>query len=416
MKPTKLTHQKRTTTQKKGRKMASITVRGKRRKTYRITVSLGFKPDGRQNLKTTTFIPPPGLTEKQGRKAAEAFKAKYEVECKGLTNFDDSMTLNELTKWYFDTIAPDKLRLCGLESRRGALARHILPKLGSKRLRELTPALLSSHIAELRGVVGLSGVTVNNLRMHLSAVFTAAVKKKIITSNPLRDVDALRVETKKQAVLTPAQVKTFIAGLVKVENIGVRGLLLTQLFTGARPGELRALTWADINFEKGLIDINKGVDGKGRVAPPKSKSSYRVLCIAPLLLNFLIQHRRDVEYLAAGMGSAWTEHNLVFPNPQGGYLHHCTYAREIKKIIAGTDIPPDFHAHSLRHTLASLMIKEGTDIKTVQANLGHGSAKMTLDIYSHSFAEARAAAMDNTADVIGKAVDGAIGTILIPKT
>jgi len=382
--------------------MASVRVRGKRRKTYLVTVSLGFKADGSQRLKTTTFIPPPGLIEKQGLKAAKDYAIKFEAECKGLPNFNDSMTLNELTKLYFDTVAPNKLRIQTLEVRRGALARHILPNLGGKRLRELTPALLSAHFADLRGVVGLSPVTVNNTRVNLSAVFTAAVKKKIITANPLSDVDPLRVETKKQAVLSPGQVRAFIDGLAKVDNIGVRGLLFTQLLTGARPGELRALTWNDINFDKGLLDINKGVDGKGRVGPPKSKSSCRVLKIAPFLFNFLIQHRRDVEYLAAGMGSAWTDKNLVFPNPQGGYLHHCAYARAVKNIIAGTDIPSDFHAHSLRHTFASLMIKGGTDIKSVQASLGHGSAKMTLDIYAHSFAEAQAEAMENTADTIGR--------------
>jgi integrase len=138
------------------------------------------------------------------------------------------------------------------------------------------------------------------------------------------------------------------------------------------------------------------------------------LKIAPFLLSFLIQHRRDVEYLAAGMGSAWTDKNLVFPNPQGGYLHNSAYARAIKNIIAGTDIPPATHAHSLRHTFASLMIKDGTDIKSVQESLGHGSAKMTLDIYAHSFAEARAEAMVNTADTIGRAAGGALGALLLP--
>jgi hypothetical protein len=166
--------------------MASVRVRGKRRKTYLVTVSLGFKPDGSQRLKTTTFIPPLGLTEKQGLKAAKEFAVKFEAECKGLPNFNDSMTLNELTKWYFDTIAPNKLRIQTLEVRRGALARHILPNLGGKRLRELTPALLSAHFADLRGVLGLSPVTVNNVRVNLSALFTAAVKKKNNNCQPAK--------------------------------------------------------------------------------------------------------------------------------------------------------------------------------------------------------------------------------------
>jgi integrase len=148
------------------------------------------------------------------------------------------------------------------------------------------------------------------------------------------------------------------------------------------------------------MDINKAADVKGRVGPPKSKASYRVLPVSMLLLNFLSHHRRAVENMAAGMGAAWRERGLVFPNSFGGYIPHSVLTRAAKRVIAGTGIAPELHPHSLRHTFASVLIRGGADIKTVQALLGHGSAHTTLNIYSHSFDEARAAAMNGAGDAI----------------
>jgi len=72
----------------------------------------------------------------------------------------------------------------------------------------------------------------------------------------------------------------------------------------------------------------------------------------------------------------------------------------IKRVIAGTDIPSDFHPHSLRHTYASMLIKSGVDIKTVQEVLGHSSASITLDIYGHAFKVTKAGAMKRLGDMI----------------
>jgi len=351
------------------------------------------------------------MTDAQAKKAARAFAEKFENDCRGDANFDDTMTLNEWVEQYFQTIAPEKLRVAVIEHRQKAFRKHILPALGGKSLRELSTARLAAHFAKLKEKLAPSSI--NTIRLFLSVALTAAVKHKVINANPLHGVDALRHEKQKQAVLTPAQFGVFIDGLAKIENIGVRGLLVTQLFTGARPGELRALTWDDINFEKGLIHINKGVDEKGRVGPPKSRASDRVLKIAPFLLNFLLKQRRDVEYCAVGMGSAWTDKGLCFPSPTGWYLYPAALSRAIKKIKKGGGIPSGLHAHSLRHTFASIMIGDGADIKTVQDTLGHGSANITLNTYAHSFSEARAAAMDSVGGAIGRAAGGALDGLLI---
>jgi len=390
--------------------MASVKLRGK---TYRITVSLGFKADGITRVrKTTTFKPKYGMTEKQGRKAAEEFAAKFENTCKNVSNYDDSMTLAELSDWYFDTIAPHNLRAGTLEQARAMVKAWILPKLGNKRLRDLRPAVFADYLRQL-SLTGkkdgspLSNNSVEKARIRLNTIFAAAVKADIIPSNPLERVDSFKIENKELNVLTEEQARVFMERLAVIDDIGLRGLLLTGLCTGARSGELRALTWSDINFNTGLISIKKSADRKNRITAPKTKKSTRVIN-ASFLLPFFHQHRRDVEYYAAGLGAAWPDNNLVFPNKLGEVIQICAPARAMKNIIRGTDIPKDFHPHSLRHTFASIMISKGIDVKTVQENLGHSSATVTLNIYSHGFATARALAMEAT----GAAIVGGDGDAL----
>ena len=76
-------------------------------------------------------------------------------------------------------------------------------------------------------------------------------------------------------------------------------------------------------------------------------------------------------------GDLWTENNLVFTNETGGYLSYRTVYDCFKRIMVKIGSPAT-RIHDLRHTYATLAIKSGDDIKTVQENLGHATAAFTL--------------------------------------
>ena len=71
--------------------------------------------------------------------------------------------------------------------------------------------------------------------------------------------------------------------------------------------------------------------------------------------------------------------DLLFPAPEGGYLHAQDWRRSVRWTTTGLGRRP----HDVRHTAASLWIAAGVDIKTVSAWLGHSTAKLTLDTYGH---------------------------------
>jgi integrase len=90
--------------------------------------------------------------------------------------------------------------------------------------------------------------------------------------------------------------------------------------------------------------------------------------------------------------------DLLFPAPEGGYLHAQNWRRQIHWNTTGLGRRP----HDLRHTAASLWIAAGVDIKTVSSWLGHSTAKLTLDTYGHLMGtDADRAALDRVNKALG---------------
>ena len=182
--------------------------------------------------------------------------------------------------------------------------------------------------------------------------------------------------------------------LERLENISVRALLLTALFTGMRSGELRALQWADIDTQRGLINMSKSIDDLNRATTPKTKSGVRIVQIDMRLAVFLAQYYREQrDYIEAARGRV-ADNGIVFPaTTTGEHMNRGYPNRVIKTLIRDTDLPRDLHIHSLRHCFTSILINTGADAKVVQTALGHSRVATTLDIYAHVFAATLAKSM-----------------------
>ena len=148
--------------------------------------------------------------------------------------------------------------------------------------------------------------------------------------------------------------------------------------TGLRKSEALALTWSDIDFINGVIDVNKtlavGLDNKVQVQPPKSKSSIRQVPISANLANVLNEYKNSEKILSA----------KVFHTYTGKYLSLSKPMKWLEAIY--NKAPKDLKhitVHGFRHTFATLLISE-TNVKpkTVQMLLGHSNIQMTLDIYT----------------------------------
>ena len=87
--------------------MATISKRGAG---YRMKVSLGYDMNGKQIIKSTTFSPPLGVSEKKAWKLAQEYAFDFERHCRGFTQLNENMRFSELADWYFSNYAPVELK------------------------------------------------------------------------------------------------------------------------------------------------------------------------------------------------------------------------------------------------------------------------------------------------------------------
>lgn len=140
--------------------MPSLTKRGN---SYKIMVSLGYDASGKQVRKTTTFVPPPEVTEGKGRKLAETYAHEFERHCRGMTNLGENMKFHELATWYYEEIAPNVLKDITIYSQTQLLKAYILPEIGHLKLRDIGTGRLDEFVNKLRKSGGkLSGYALIN--------------------------------------------------------------------------------------------------------------------------------------------------------------------------------------------------------------------------------------------------------------
>lgn len=266
--------------------------------------------------------------------------------------------------------------------------KHLIPKLGNIRLSAVSPAVVNDFIRSLEQS-GLSYSTVKGAYRLLSAAMRYALDEGKILKNPCRKIRILRPEQAEQRVLTRAEQE-------KLCNSASDGGLpaILSLYTGMRLGEVCALKWSDIDWEKKTITVRRTAqrivcnktseNGKNTmlmIGTPKSMRSSRVI---PAPDFILIKLKRLMKEEAADSFVFGVSAKAAEPR---------TIQRRFKCLTKKLGIC-NVHFHTLRHSFATRLLELGADIKTVSVLLGHGSVKTTLDFYAHSLIDQQRAAMD----------------------
>ena len=175
------------------------------------------------------------------------------------------------------------------------------------------------------------------------------------------------------------------------EPLKYRALFTLLLYSGMRRGEICGLCWRDIDFQTGVIDINKSslyVSGKGVFDDEtKNTSSMRSIKVPSFVLDLLQELRKEQLQEMFKQGSAWqgsfTNEEKIFTQANGKPIHPCSVTDWFEKFVKRHDLP-SVCVHSLRHTNATLMIASGVDLRTVSKRLGHAQMTTTANIYTHA--------------------------------
>lgn len=266
---------------------------------------------------------------------------------------------------------------------------HLKPALGAVRLTELKPhqvqALYNRLLRSPENPDGLSAKTIKNLHGVLHLALKQAVMLGYLRSNPADACILPRTEKKEVAFLEEDGIKALLKA---IEGHPFERIYRVDLFTGLRQGEILGLTWDCVDFDSGVLTINKQLQKehkKGGLYSLVSCKTDRVrrIQVAPFVLDILKQQRMKQNQDRLRAGGLWeNEWNLVFTNELGEHLCAPTVYNHFKRIVKEIGLP-DVRFHDMRHTFAVLSLQNGDDIKTVQANVGHATASFTLDVYGH---------------------------------
>ena len=194
----------------------------------------------------------------------------------------------------------------------------------------------------------------------------------------------------------------------KVENYNRLEFILT-LGTGLRIGELVALRWKDIDFEKGNLKVNKSI-GRGYVTvdgerkyviqetTPKTSSSIREVPIPNVILEEIKAYKEKQDDLKEKYREVYNDKDYVFSNVIGEGILSDTLSKSFVKALKDNGIR-HVKFHLLRHTYATRLFEKWVPLKMVQKLLGHSSIQITADIYTHVMASEKISAVQKLNDL-----------------
>lgn len=278
-------------------------------------------------------------------------------------------------------------------NKRNIFNRYILPFMGGMKMCDIDKAfiiqwrdgLLSRESAKSGRLLSIKYI--NNIRAELCTFFSY-LEEYYDYSNFIKSIKPLKKnneEMKEMSFYDIAEFKKLLRAIRRTSNLRMR-LLYDAFFSmlyysGARVGEVLALSEYDINLETGVLNINKSLTRKTprgvpyKITTPKNLASIRRIIMPRALIESL---RRYIDFKRTNNIS--TQFLFGGEKPLNSY----SYARALKKYAERAKIKV-IRIHDFRHSHASLLINLGANITLVSKRLGHANTQQTLNTYSHLF-------------------------------
>mgnify|MGYP002561642654 CR=1 FL=1 len=262
-----------------------------------------------------------------------------------------------LCYWY-ETHSKPTLRASTRNNYENVIHNHVLPEIGKISLHKLSQNDLQQFYGRLKKNgrkrlteqygAGLSDRMVRMCHAVCRSALERAVRDDLLRTNPAIGCKLPPKKAKEMQVLDREELQKF---LIQAQADGYYELFLLDICTGLRRGELIALQWEDLNFETGVLTVNKQaytVNGELQIIPPKTKASVRKLVLPPAVLAVLREYRRKVD-------SRW-----MFPSPVKADrpITPGVARRRLQTILERAECKR-VRFHDLRHTFATLALENG---------------------------------------------------------
>lgn len=359
-----------------------------KKKPYRSKVKVGVGPDGKPINKWIQ-----GRTRAELAQAREAVIAQY-ITGEALAN--DRLFGDYATEWYRIRKAPF-VSASSREAYRTALNKDLFPVLGDRKLRAITSMELQQLV---NTYAGRSGTKIAVILATLRGIFRSARADRLVSTDPTDGLlrPAATPPAEKPA-LTPDQ-RTALEAVCHTHPSG--HYLALMYYLGCRPGEARGLMWQDIDWQRGIVHIERDVDYKDGAKPGelKTEKSRRPVPL-PAPLRALLQPRRGLPDTYIAHGDRGAGRPLAKVSAERLWVSLMQAAGLVEPAGPNNYRPGDPRSlwrplitpHALRHNYITMCWESGIDAYETMQLVGHTSITTTMNIYTHL----SAAQLDQTA-------------------
>lgn len=341
------------------------------------------RKDGR--LQSSVTITNPITGEKEKKYIYGYTPEELESERQHLKNSTLNIVKISFKSWATDVLSyklsENKISLGTYESYDSVLKNHIYSELGRAYVDQITPFMLRKIFKEIKA---------KRMKQYVytivKSIFRQALKDRMIPFNPCDSIDKPQVETRETKVIDVVEFKDI---LEHVPSIQFKYLAKTAWECGTRRGELAALRWSDIEFDKNIIAISKSrkktkehtIEGSTKTAAGK-----RRLPVTQEYMDEMRTWNLRLRSMLAENKISWEKDGYVFraSDDMSQPIPLATITNTFAKIVKKIGLPKGTTFHSLRHSHATMLVENDVQTKKIQIRLGHSSAAFTLDRYTHS--------------------------------
>lgn len=384
-------------------------------KHWRVCVSFGTDPVTKKRIKVQRNLTG---SKADARKVRDQIRSEHES---GLRADAGKTTFGEFANQYHEArCASGEIGRTHLDREHQEI-RIINRYLHKTALPDITPQVVESLYATIRRDKiaergSYSGTTLNQIHGTLRRVLQKAVDYDLLLRNPCDRVKAPKKDDPKRRSLSVAEGARLLACVERAEAQAyqemaekearqtergnlfgreyLRGLNLVGnalavrigLATGMRRGEVCGLCWGNVDLKKPCIKVRQSLTAYGELKPPKSKAGMRTVYIDATTATHLQQWKKRQALELLKIGIKQDDETPVCCSEKGGLIDLHNFERWWRQFRAANGFE-ELKFHELRHTQATQLLANGTDVKTVQTRLGHSNASLTLNWYAHAIPE-----------------------------
>lgn len=350
----------------------------KRKDSWRYRVDIGLDPvTGKRKQKSKSGF----KTKKEAQIALAEFIASYEngeyFEC-------EKISLREYLNYWLETYAKTNVSPSSY-IRYTQFANQIVSKLGGLELSSIKPMHIQKFYTDLQKT-NLSNSTILKVHRMLSMSLKHAVGWQMLNYNPASAVKPPRPQHVEMSIWDSDTINQVLKDL-KESNSNLYIPILIGATTGMRQGEIAALRWQDVDFVNGFISVRynfQKIDNSNNyaLASPKTSKSNRSIAMMDLTIKELKEHRKKQNELIMLNRDIYNNQDFVCAF-EDGTPYKPVYIGELFRKFMRRSNYPKIRFHDLRHSHATMLLKQGVNPKIVSERLGHANISITLDTYSH---------------------------------